>query len=279
MHAAFLGLGALGRAIAGRLIDTGVELTVWNRTPGKAEGLTARTADSPVVAASVPDVIFLCLADSTAVHSLLHEQGLLKACEGKLIIDTTTNHYQNVLDFHRDVQAAGGRYLECPVAGSVVPASKGELTLLTGGRDDDLETARPYLERIGRKIHHFPKPGDASRMKLVNNLALGSIMAALAESLAVGEAAGLDRAVVLDVLADGGGESLVLRAKKQKLLDRDWSPHFKTATIHKDLTYLLELAAESDLTLGVGEAVRARYAAAIEKGLGEMDFAGVGEAG
>lgn len=277
MPTAFLGLGALGRAIAGRLIATGTDLVVWNRTAARADGLDAPRAATPAAAAAAADVVLLCLADSAAVRSVLHDQGLLAACRGKLIVDTTTNHYRDVLDFHRDAAAAGAAYLECPVAGSVMPASNGALTLLAGGRAEDLRRARPLLDRMGATLFHWEEPGLATRMKLVNNLALGGIMAVLAEALKVGEAAGLDRARVLDVLAAGGGESLVLRAKKQKLLERDWAPHFKVGTILKDLNYLLELAGESGAEAPVAEQVKGRFAGAVANGRGDLDFAAVAD--
>ncbi len=275
MTTAFLGLGALGHAIAGRLIATGTDLALWNRNPSRAAGLDAPLAATPADAVAQADLVLLCLADSAAVRSLLHDQGLLAACAGKLIVDTTTNHYRDVLDFHRDARAAGAAYLECPVAGSVVPASNGALTLLAGGRAEDLERARPVLERMGSTLFHWEEPGLATRMKLVNNQALGGIMAVLAEALKVGEAAGLDRARVLDVLAAGGGESLVLRAKKQKLQERDWSPHFKVATIAKDLRYLLELAGENGAAAPVAESVRTRFTDAAAQGRADLDFSAV----
>jgi len=278
MHAAFIGLGSLGRAMAGRLVETGVDLTVWNRTADKALGLAASVAESPTEAAVGTDLVVLCLADSDAVRSVLNDGGLLKACAGKLIIDTTTNHYRDVLAFHDDVTAAGGAYLECPVAGSVVPASQGALTLIAGGSEENLNRARPLLDLLGRCVFHFAKPGDATRMKLVNNLALGGIMATLAEAVEIGEAAGLDRAALLDVLAEGGGKSLVLGAKKQKLLDREWSPHFAVDTIAKDLAYVLELAGESGLAAPMGAAAGDMFREASEAGLGDRDFSAVAEA-
>ncbi len=278
MPTAFIGLGSLGRAMAGRLVDTGVDLVVWNRTAEKAEGLGVRMADSPAEAVADCDTVMLCLSDSAAVRAVLHEGGLLEACAGKLIVDATTNHYRDVLDFHAAAADAGAAYLECPVAGSVVPASRGALTLIAGGRDEDLERARPLLDHLGAHLFHFPRPGDATRMKLVNNLALGAIMAAVAESVEIGEAAGLDRAQVLDVLSEGGGKSLVLGAKKAKLLEREWSPHFAVDTIAKDLGYLGELAAESGREASMGAAARELFVAVSGMGLGDRDFSAVAEA-
>ncbi len=278
MQATFIGLGSLGHAMAGRLIDTGVDLTVWNRTIEKAEGLKATVADSLSAAVSGNELIILCLADSTAVRSVLDDRRLLKACAGKLIIDTTTNDYRDILDFHKDITAAGGAYLECPVAGSVVPAAQGNLTLIAGGSSEDLNRARPLLDLLGRCVFHFENPGDATRMKLVNNLALGGIMATLAEAVEIGEAAGLDRAALLEVLAEGGGKSLVLDAKKQKLLDREWSPHFAVDTIAKDLGYVMALAEESGLDSRMGTSAADLFRAASLAGLGDRDFSAVAEA-
>ena len=119
MRTGFVGLGHLGRAIAGRLISQGVQLVVWNRTREKANGLASLVAKVPVV--------FLNLTDGAAVRSVIRGKGGLVegGCSDKVVIDTTTNHFEEVNEFHDALREAGGAYLESSVAGSTIPTSQG----------------------------------------------------------------------------------------------------------------------------------------------------------
>ena len=142
MNAGFIGLGHLGKAIAKRLIAEGVELVVWNRTKEKASDLGVKFADSPAAILPEADIIFLNLFDSAAVESVLAgKEGLLKGdCTGKIVIDTTTNHFETVALFHKTLKEHGASYLESPVLGSVIPASQGALTVLVSGKKDAFAT-------------------------------------------------------------------------------------------------------------------------------------------
>jgi len=273
-NAGFIGLGVLGRTIAQRLIDQGVELTVWNRTPGKADGLRAEVAASPAGVIARTPVVFLNLRDSAAVDAVLNGEGGLLAGDirGKIIIDTTTNHFVDVARFHAAVSARGGSYLEAPVLGSVVPASNGALTVVVSGEPGAFDRARPLIEKIGSTIFFLGEIGLATKMKLVNNLVLGAFMAVLGEAVGLGEAAGIDKARVLDILAAGAGNSGVLNAKRQKLLDEDFAPHFSAALIYKDLHYLQDLARSLDRPLFTGSAVKELYALALQRGVADQDF-------
>jgi 3-hydroxyisobutyrate dehydrogenase len=282
MLAGFIGLGNLGRAMAARLASQGVDLVVWNRTADRAEAFAAghagvMCAASPVaVIAAVPAVV-LSLADSDAVEIVLRgKDGLLAGdCRDKLIIDTTTNHPAPVLLFHELCRQRGARYVEAPVAGSVAPASQGKLVVMASGEAADIDAARPWLDRLAATIHVLGAPGQATRMKLVNNLCLGTFMAAIGEALATAEAAGIDRDLALHVLGDGGGKSLVLEAKRQKLRDRDWSPHFSVGMIHKDLHYLQDLARELDRPQHLAGVVKEQYARLLMQGRRHDDFAAI----
>jgi len=274
MKAGFIGLGNLGRAMAGRLAAQGVELVVWNRTREKAEKLGVEVADSPASLVSQVDITFLCLFDSRAVESVATgEGGLLEGeVEGKVIVDTTTNHFEAVLRFHRMFEEHGAHYLEAPVLGSVVPASQGKLTVLVSGERQAYERALPYIEKIGEKIFYLGEPALATKMKLVNNLTLGSFMAAIAEALVFGEAIGLSREKVLEILASGAGNSMVLNAKREKLLREDFSTHFSSALIYKDLHYLQDLARELGRPLFMGSVAKELFAMTFARDVSDLDF-------
>jgi len=277
MHLGFIGLGHLGKAIAGRLLECGHSLTVWNRTPGKEAGLAVEVATSPAAVAARADVILLCMFDSQAVASVLRqEQGLLAAdLSGKIIIDLSTNHFREVLAFYPACEQAGASYLESPVLGSVVPASQGALTVVTSGDRAAYDKVRPLLEHIGKHLFHFAEPALATKMKLINNLTLGAFMATIAEALALGEDIGIAREEILEILAVGGGNSLVLNAKRAKLLAQDFSTHFSNALIYKDLHCLQDLAYAQKKTLFTGAVVKELYARTFEEGMEQEDFSAI----
>jgi len=277
MHLGFIGLGHLGKAIAGRLLGCGHTLTVWNRTPSKAEGLKAEMASSPRKVADKAEVIFVCMFDSAAVHAILgQEDGLLSGdISGKIIVDLSTNHFKEVVLFHDLCAQANGVYLEAPVLGSVVPASQGALTVLVSGKEAGYEKVKPVLENIGNNLFYLKTPGLATKMKLINNLTLGSFMATIAEALSLGETIGLAKAEILDILSVGGGNSLVLNAKKNKLLQEDFSTHFSSALIYKDLHCLQDLAYEEKKSLFTGAVVKELYGRTFEEGIAQEDFSAI----
>lgn len=277
MPVGFIGLGNLGSAIARRLAAEGCDPVVWNRTRARAEATGLLIADSPADVARKCEVIILNLFDSQAVRDVLTGgHGLIEGnLSGKTVIDTTTNHFHEVVTFHQMVKAAGGSYLESPVLGSVVPASQGALTVLTSGEQAAYSAQRALYEKFGKQLFFLGEPGLASKMKLINNLVLGTFMGVLAEATALAERSGLSREQALDILAAGAGNSAVLNAKRQKLLSEDFSPHFSVAAIHKDLKYLGDLVEELKGSSDIWSAVEALYDETIANGMGTQDLSAV----
>jgi len=277
MKVGFVGLGNLGKALVGRLVSEGVNLTVWNRTREKASGLDLPIADSPAALIGMVDVLFLNLFDSKAVNSVLTgNEGILKAgCRGKIIIDTTTNHFGSVGSFHELLAGAGASYLEAPVLGSVVPASKGLLTILVSGERPAYEEALPYLEKIGKDIFYLEEPALATKMKLINNLVLGSFMATLAEAIVLGEKTGIDKETVIDILSSGAGNSLVLNAKREKIINEDFSTHFSSSLIYKDLHYLQDLARTLKSPAFTASVTKELFAMTLLRGMEDLDFSAI----
>ncbi|NJD55993.1 MAG: NAD(P)-dependent oxidoreductase [Nitrospirae bacterium] len=279
MKTGFIGLGHLGKTMAKRLIGEGIELVVWNRTPEKAADLKAEVAASPADLAAKADVIFMNLFDSEAVWSVISGTGgLLEAdCSGRIIIDTSTNHFEDVLHFHEMLRETGASYLEAPVLGSVVPAQQGNLTVLVSGEKRPYEKVLPLLEKIGKTIFYLDKPSLATRMKLINNLVLGSFMATLAEAIALAEAAGIDKAGAIEMLLAGAGNSVVLTAKKEKILKEDFSTQFSSALIYKDLDYLQDLAFTLKRPLFTGSVVKELFGMTFSRDIEDQDFSAVYE--
>ena len=274
MKIGFIGLGHLGKTMAGHLISEGFELMVWNRTRGKASDLGVPVAETPAQLIQRVDWIVLNLFDSRAVKSVFFKKdGLIQGgLTNKTIIDTSTNHPEEVLFFHEILKSQRGHYLEAPVLGSVLPASRGELIVLVSGDRPAYEPVAPLIQKIGRKIFYLEEPGLATRMKLVNNHLLGTFMAAIAEALVVGEGAGLSKKQVLDILQEGAGQSMVLNAKREKLLKNDFSPQFSAALIHKDLDYLQDLARSVKRPLFLGSLAKELFGMTFNKNQDQADF-------
>lgn len=277
MKAGFIGLGHLGKAMARRLISEGIELVVWNRTREKASDLGVKIADNPASLISEVEILFMNLFDSAAVEAVIAgKEGILKGeCKGKIIIDTTTNHFELVMLFHEILRKHEASYLESPVLGSVVPASQGALTVLVSGEKIAFDRALPYIEKIGKNIFYLGEPTLATKMKLINNLALGSFMATLAEAVVFGEKAGIEKAKVLDILAAGAGNSAVLNAKREKLTKEDFSTHFSSSLIYKDLHYLQDLARYLKRPLFTGSVAKELFGMTFSRDLDSLDFSGI----
>ncbi|MDI3474826.1 MAG: 3-hydroxyisobutyrate dehydrogenase, partial [Thermococcaceae archaeon] len=239
-----------------------------NRTIEKAKGFK-NVARTPEEVAEKCYVIFLSLYDSEAVRQV-SERLLTADLRGKIIVDTTTNHHEKVLEFHEMYRNVGAFYLESPVIGSVVPARNGQI--LVSGEREAFEKVRPYLEKLGRKIFHFEEPGKATKLKLINNFVLGAFMAALGEAIALGEKAGIPKEELIEVLENGAGNSVVLKAKKAKLLGDDYSTHFSVKNLVKDLSYAYDLAVALRKAALLNATVRELYRLAFERGMEELDF-------
>lgn len=277
MKLGFIGLGSLGTAIAQRLIDQGEDILAWNRTKSKIENIKAETAKTPAEVVNNCSVIILNLFDSDAVHDIMvADHGLLSvAGSNKIIIDTTTNHFEAVIAFKEMFETNNFKYLEAPVIGSVIPALDGKLTSVVSGEKSAFEKVKQIIEKYSSNIFHYSEMGTASKIKILNNLILGSFMSTLAETISIAEKAGIDKKQFIDVISVGAGNSGVLNAKKKKLLEEDFSTHFSSECIHKDLKYMQELTNNLNCPSFIGAAVKNIYAMTFSHNLEKQDFSGV----
>jgi 3-hydroxyisobutyrate dehydrogenase len=274
MIVGFIGLGNLGRAIIKRLISKEIKVHVWNRTPKKANGLDVVVEKNPADLFNISDVVIINLFDSNAVENVFRMQGgiLSASLEGKIIIDTTTNSHTKVLEFHNLISKKCGYYLEAPVLGSVNPALQGNLTILISGYKNAYEKVSDLIKIMGSNIFFLEEPGLASKMKLINNLLLGVFMAGISESLVLAEKCGIEVSKAIDILMVGAGNSMVLSAKKDKLINNDFTPHFSSSLIYKDLHYLQQLAYELKMPLFTAGCVKELYGLTHQKNVADLDF-------
>lgn len=281
MKVGYIGLGNLGRAIAKRLVEQGVKLVLWNRTLSKAEEFARETgsevARSPADLISRVDKVFLIVFDSEASEEVIFgKEGLIHGdIGGKTVIDMTTNHFKYVEVAGRELESVGAFYLDAPILGSVIPALRGELTVVVGGEKEKFEEVRPIFEKFCKHIFYVGKIGKATKVKLINNIVLGGFMDLLAEAIAIAERAGIGREEIIDILSAGAGRSYILDVKRKKILEEDFSPHFSVNLIYKDLHYVQDLIREVGLFSFTTSAVKETYGLARKMGLGDLDFSAV----
>ena len=247
-HVAFIGLGRMGHGMAGRYLDAGFRLAVWNRSKEKAEDLIARGAQwatSPEDAAIDADAVVTMVADDEASRSVwLGKNGAAATMKaGTLAIECSTISYAHALDLSRELDNRGLVYIDSPVTGLPDAAASGKLTLLVGAHPADLEKARPFLEPLSSTIRHFGAVGTGTVYKLINNL-MGAIqIAGIAEGLAIAEQAGLDMKLVLEAIEGGVAASPQVIRHSRRMAARNFAGATFTAALrHKDAAYAVALA-------------------------------------
>lgn len=245
---AFIGLGRMGHGMAGRYLDADFEVTVWNRSRAKADGLIARGARwaaSPKDAALDADAVVTMVADDEASRAVwLGKDGAATNMKtGTLAIECSTVSHRHALDLARELRSRGLIYIDCPVTGLPEAAAAGKLTLLAGADAADLEKARPYLAPLCTTIRHFGAVGSGTVFKLINNLMGAVQIASLAEGVAIAEQAGLDMDLVAEALSTGAVASPQVIRHSKRMVARDFSGATFTAALrHKDAAYAVALA-------------------------------------
>jgi 3-hydroxyisobutyrate dehydrogenase-like beta-hydroxyacid dehydrogenase len=266
---AFIGLGRMGHGMAGRYLDAGFTLAVWNRSQSKANDLIARGARwalSAADAADGADALVTMVADDEASRAVwLGKDGAAATAKaGTLAIECSTVSYRHALDLARELRGRGLTYIDSPVTGLPDAAASGKLTLLVGAEPADLERARPYLAPLSVTIRHFGAVGTGTVYKLINNL-MGAIqIAGIAEGLAIAEQAGLDMKLVLEAIETGVAASPQVIRHSKRMVARNFSGATFTAALrHKDAAYAVALAESllSDVPL-MGRAAVQAYARA-----------------
>jgi 3-hydroxyisobutyrate dehydrogenase-like beta-hydroxyacid dehydrogenase len=274
---AFLGLGQMGAPMAGRLLAAGHDVTVWNRTPQRAEPLVAdgaRHGSTPAETGQGVEAAVTMLADPQALDAVLFgSDGLSGGLqEGATLIDMSTVGPE-VVRRVADRLPRGVTMLDAPVMGTVPQAQGGELKILVGGDHDVFQRWRPLLEVLGTPTHLGPVGAGAS-MKLVVNSTLGAVMSGIGEALALADALGLDEEATLNVLADSVVGAGVTRARPS-IESGTFPPRFKLSLAHKDLGLVNDEAGRVGRDLRVAIAAQEWFRSADEQELGDLDYTAV----
>ena len=270
------GVGTMGLPIARRLIATGIDLGVWNRSPAPAAALAgdgARVADSFAALLADHDIVLLMLIDEAAADAVLlrSDDGLGVDVAGKLIVQMGTTSLDHSRAMQRAIEAGGGRYVEAPISGSRIPAERGELVAMIAGAADDKARVLPLFERFTASVVDCGEVPQALAMKLASNLLLGPIMVGLIDATAFARRAGLDMELFGNVLLGGQMASPILRAKLAKLLADDHSPHAAIGNVIVSAGTALDAATALGLDRTLLRACLERFVAAADAGLAGED--------
>jgi len=274
MHVAFLGLGIMGRPMASNLVKAGHEVTVWNRTAGKAvEG--ARAAASPAEAAVGAEVVWTCVSDTQAVQNVLFgPQGVYESlAAGQLIVDSSTISPSATRQFAERVRARGVQYVDAPVTGSKVGAENGTLIFIVGGEESAIEKLKPLFAATGKKFFRMGDTGKGQVAKLAMNLQIALIYEGFAEALTLTAKLGVDASTMLPLIEASMVRSGVVEYKAPFVLERDFSPNFPLRLMRKDIRLTLEAAKEARVKLPGLETVEEIYDMATEDGHENLDYA------
>ena len=268
----FVGLGIMGRPMAGNLMEAGYELVLYNRTRQKAEELAkesgAGVADSLKEVAGSSDVIITMLPGPPEVEEVVAaEDGLLKAAgEGALLVDMSTSSPVLARELARLAYERGVGMLDAPVSGGDIGAIEGTLSIMVGGEEEDFQRARPLFEVMGETITHVGASGSGQVVKAANQIVVALSIEAVSEALVLGSKGGVSAEKVLDVLSGGLAANKVMEVKRQKFLERAFEPGGKVEFHHKDLGIALSAGREYGVVLPVTAIVDQMFEALMRRG-------------
>lgn len=283
MRIAFLGLGTMGAPMAKNLLAAGHALTVWNRSPARAESLVAIGAargSTPRHAVADAELVVTMLSDEHALEAILEgDDGVLAGLpRGAIFVEMSTLGRDAAMSAATRVVARGGRFVDAPVSGTRGPAIAGKLLVLAGGDAADVEAITPALSALGTVIHLGPL-GSGAAMKLALNALGAQMLLGLASALGLAARMGVAPEAALDVIMKGPFASPLYQLKRPRLLAKDGGadPDFTIALWEKDQRLALEEAARHGYPMPQLEAVRALLQAAVAQGLGGADIGAIGK--
>ena len=250
----FIGIGVMGRSMAGHLLDAGYSVHVYNRTQAKAQDLVDRGAQwqsSPGKVAAAADVIITIVGFPVDVESVyLGEDGVLaQARSGSLAIDMTTSCPNLASRIAQEAAAKGVEVLDAPVSGGDIGAREARLSIMVGGSVSGFERALPLFEIMGKNIVHQGPAGSGQHTKMCNQIAIASGMMAISEAMAYAKKSGLQPETVLKSIESGAAGSWSLTNLAPRVLKGDYAPGFFVKHFIKDMKIAIESAQAMGLDL------------------------------
>jgi 3-hydroxyisobutyrate dehydrogenase len=254
---AFLGLGVMGFPMAGHLALAGHDVTVYNRSPAKAQAWTGefkgRAAATPREASAGCDFVFCCVGNDDDLRSVvLGNDGAFGGMKrGAILVDHTTASANVARELHAEAKKHGLLFIDAPVSGGQAGAQNGLLTVMCGGDSAAFEAAKPVAMAFARAFTLLGPAGSGQLAKMVNQIAIGGLVQGLAEAISFGRLAGLDMGQVLDVIGKGAAQSWQLDNRGKTMIEGKFDFGFAVDWMRKDLGLCLEEAKRNGASLPV----------------------------
>jgi 3-hydroxyisobutyrate dehydrogenase-like beta-hydroxyacid dehydrogenase len=274
----FVGLGAMGGQMAGRLVAAGHEVYGNNRTAAKAAELVEhglQWRDTPREVAEAADVVFSSVADDTALDAIATgPDGILAGLgAGKIYVDMSTVSPQASRELAERVRSLGAQMLDAPVSGSVPAAREGSLAIMVGGPQDAFRTVEPLLAHLGRTITHVGGNGQGLVLKLAVNISLGAQTLAFSEGLLLADRGGIDPRLAAEVMAGSAIGSPAVKVRAPLMLDLPEEAWFDVRLLQKDIRLALQAGEALGVPLPAATTTDEILTEADEQGYGARDIA------
>ena len=246
----FIGMGLMGSRMSSRLLQAGFEVWVWNRSTDKCQTLVEQGAKLAANLADIGrecDIILLCLADTSAVDSVIFgDNGLANYLSSEqLIVDFSSITPDATRLFAERLRAQNIHWIDCPVSGGVMGAEKGSLILMAGGEAKQITRLQPIAQHLGQKLTHMGDVGAGQITKICNQMIVASNAVLIAETVALAAKAGVDASQLAPALAGGFADSLPLQILAPRMATNTFEPvQWKVQTLLKDLDNAVALAKE-----------------------------------
>ena len=273
---AFIGLGIMGSPMAVHLQNAGHQVTGFDPSADKTKPLVeagGRAAGSVADAVAEAEVIAVMVPDSPHVTDVLTREGGVfdSAKRGALVIDFSSIRPDVTADLAAQAKQHGFRIIDAPVSGGQKGAIDATLSIMCGGDADDFQSAKPFLDVVGKTVAHVGPNGAGQTVKAANQLIVAANIQAVAEALVFLEAYGVDTKAAMEVLGGGLAGSKVLDQKRENMLSRSFEPGFRIDLHHKDMGIVTAAAREAGVVVPLGSLVAQLMAAAKANGDGDLD--------
>jgi 3-hydroxyisobutyrate dehydrogenase len=278
---AFLGLGVMGYPMAGHLAAKGHQVTVYNRTPARAEAWVKQhggaSQPTPAKAAAGASVVFACVGADNDLREIAYgDDGLLAGmAKGAVFVDHTTASANVARELYQAAKAKGLGFVDAPVSGGQAGAENGVLTVMCGGDQADYDRVKDLIDSYARMCQLLGPSGAGQLTKMVNQICISGLVEALSEALNFAVMAGLDGEQVVEVISKGAAQSWQMENRHKTMLKGEYNHGFAVQWMRKDLAICMEQAKAMGVSLPVAGLVDQLYAEVEAMGGSRWDTSGL----
>jgi len=272
----FIGLGIMGKPMAGHLLAAGHAVHIYDVNPEPVKEISAKGAvvcSHSKEVAQKSDVIFIMVPDTPDVEVVLFgTDGVAEGVRsGSIVVDMSSISPIATKEFAKKLAAPGVKMLDAPVSGGQVGAEKATLSIMVGGEPEVFEQIKPYFELMGKNIVHIGENGDGQTCKVANQIVVALTIEAIGEALLFASKAGADPKKVREALLGGFAQSRILEVHGERMIGRSFDPGFRIRLHQKDLNLALQTARSLGLSLPNTATAQELFNAVAAQGGSDLD--------